>query len=479
KGHHVSEAGSRGLRVMMSTSSPSVLDRIIAHKHTEVSERKKAVPLDVLKQGLVPSDRSLFEALSTKGPRFILECKRRSPSKGALRPDLKVEDIAALYAPFADAISVLTDTEFFGGSFDDLATMRKNVSQPVLCKDFMIDPYQVYEARFHGADAILLILSVLDDDTYKTLHAIADDLALDVLSEVHNVEERDRAVRLGAKIIGINNRNLGTFEESLDVTRTLAPAIPEDRIVVAESAIKDREDVLSLADVADAFLIGGAIMGAPRPTHKVRELVFGRVKVCGITRAADAKKAEELGATHVGCIFVPESPRCVSVEDAKTVFEATGRRRVGVFRDANIDDVAKIATDLKLDLVQLHGKENGVYRSALRAKLPSSVCVAQAVSVGREAPKTSLIGADSVLLDQGAGGTGKAFDWALLEGIEKRNLILAGGVGSQNIEDAFRHGVVFVDVNSTLEDAPGKKNHTKMEAFFTALREANLRQPRS
>lgn len=458
---------------------PSVLDRIIAHKKIEVSARKKATPLDVLKNGMVRSDRSLLEALSKQGPRFVLECKRRSPSKGDLRPDLKVGDLAELYAPYADAVSVLTDHHFFGGSFKDLAVMRSCVDQPILCKDFMIDPYQVYEARYHGADAILLIMSVLDDAHYLELASIATDLGLDVLCEVHNGDECDRAVALGAKIIGINNRNLSTFAEDINVTRNLAPKVPDDRLVVAESAILDREDVLSLADVADAFLIGGAIMEAPNPSLKIRELVLGRVKICGLTRAADAQKAEALGATHVGCIFVPSSPRCVSMEQAEAVFEASSLRRVGVFRDMDVQEVAYRAGALGLNVVQLHGAENAKYRTKLRDSLPSDVCIWQAISVGDETPEINHIGVDNIVLDQGGGGTGVSFDWGVLAGFDERNLILAGGVGAHNVGDALGRGVAFVDVNSTLEDAPGQKNHAKMERFFKALREVNLRRARS
>ena len=184
---------------------------------------------------------------------FILECKKASPSKGLIRQDFDLDAIAGVYKGHASAISVLTDEKYFQGNFDFLPVVRRQVTQPVLCKDFMIDPYQVYLARHYQADAILLMLSVLDDATYRELAALADSLQLGVLTEVSNEDELERAIALNAKVVGINNRNLRDLSIDLDRTKQLAPKLPEGTIVISESGIYTHQQVRDLAAYANGF----------------------------------------------------------------------------------------------------------------------------------------------------------------------------------------------------------------------------------
>src|SRR5437660_798827 len=170
---------------------------------------------------LQPSDRSLARALRAGHTGFIMECKHASPSAGVLRPDFDPVAIARAYAPIADAISVITDKPYFQGSLEYLRAVREAVDLPVLCKDFVVDPYQVYEARHYGADALLLMLSVLEDREFQQCMAVAEALDMDVLAEVHDEHELERAVRLGARLIGINNRDLRTLQVDLAVTERL------------------------------------------------------------------------------------------------------------------------------------------------------------------------------------------------------------------------------------------------------------------
>ena len=195
----------------------------------------------------------------------------------------------ASYAAHADAVSVLTDERFFGGSLQRLAEVRKRLEQPLLCKDFILEPYQVAEARAHGADAILLILAAVDDATWSACAAAAERFGMEVLTEVHDAEEVARATALGAAIIGVNHRNLQTLQVDMSTTARLAPRIPADRLVIAESGIASRRDVTTLRPHADAFLVGSALMREADLDGAVRRLVYGKTKVCGLTSAAGCR----------------------------------------------------------------------------------------------------------------------------------------------------------------------------------------------
>lgn len=179
----------------------TVLAKIVADKYEWVAERKRLQPLESFRHQVQPSTRSFYHALSGTRTAFILECKKASPSKGLIRADFDPVAIAGVYRHYASAISVLTDEKYFQGSFDFLRQVSRTVSQPVLCKDFIIDPWQIYLARLHQADAILLMLSVLDDDTYRELAAVAHSLNMGVLTEVISDDERQRAIALEAKVV--------------------------------------------------------------------------------------------------------------------------------------------------------------------------------------------------------------------------------------------------------------------------------------
>src|ERR1700754_5187288 len=228
-----------------------VLGEIVARKRVDVAARLA---------GGVPSAettrRSLRAALARPGARFIMEVKKASPSEGAIRAKADPMAQALAYKGAADAISVLTDGPYFGGSLADLAAVRAVYDGPILAKDFVIDPRQVAEARLHGADAVLAMLSVLDDDEARAVMAAAGALGMDVLVEAHDEPEVRRAVALGAPLIGINNRDLKTLAVDLATTERLSRLIPADRTVVAESGIAARADVERLAPHADAFLVG-------------------------------------------------------------------------------------------------------------------------------------------------------------------------------------------------------------------------------
>lgn len=265
------------------TQAPDILRRILKRKAEEVAERSARRPLAAVRREAetAPAARGFVAAMRLRVAHgqsaVIAEIKRASPSKGVLRPHFEPAAIARSYAEHgACCLSVLTDIDFFQGSDEHLTQARAACGLPVLRKDFTIDPYQIYEARALGADCILLIVAALDDAQLRHLSALAADIGIDVLVEVHDAAELARALQLDAQLIGINNRNLRTFETRLDTTLELLQEIPSDRLVVTESGILAPADVaLMRSRGVHAFLVGEAFMRANDPGAKLRELFAG------------------------------------------------------------------------------------------------------------------------------------------------------------------------------------------------------------
>jgi len=255
----------------------TILDEILAHKRVELEQARRRVPPAELarRAAAQPPARGFRRALLGPGPRVIAELKRRSPSKGEIRRDFDPVAIAKAYqAAGAAALSVLTDERFFGGSLAVLEAVRAATPLPLLRKDFVIDAYQIDEARAAGADAVLLIVAALAPAELERLHAHAVGLGLDVLVEVHDEAELDAAKGVGADLIGINNRDLRTFVTDLGVTERLARRVPQGALVVAESGISGPEDVARLQRAgASAFLVGESLMREPDPGLALRRLL--------------------------------------------------------------------------------------------------------------------------------------------------------------------------------------------------------------
>lgn len=255
-----------------------ILDEILAHKRAEVAEAKRRTPTEALRREAqaMRSPRGRFKEALVAGEQvsLIAEVKKASPSKGVIRPDFNPAELARAYAAGgARAISVLTDERFFMGSLNHLREVRREVPLPILRKEFIIDPHQVYEAKVAGADAVLLIVAALSPDELSGLMRLAWDLGLDALVEVHTEEELETALGAGADIVGINNRDLRTFVTSLEVTARLAPRVPESAALVSESGIHRREDLEFLAGLGvDAVLVGEALARERDVEGKVREL---------------------------------------------------------------------------------------------------------------------------------------------------------------------------------------------------------------
>lgn len=266
----------------MSNDTPTILKKIVARKHEEVAERRQKVSLEALykqaEKARAPRHftQALLDKAATGQPAVIAEIKKASPSKGVLRENFIPAEIALRYEQCgATCLSVLTDKDFFQGDENYLMEARAASSLPVIRKDFIVDPYQVVEARTINADCILLIAACLTDKKMSELNLLAHELGMDVLIEVHNRVELDRALAIPNRLIGINNRDLHSFEVKLEHTWDLLPLIPDDRLVITESGILNREDVLAMQKhQVNAFLVGEAFMRAADPGQALQTLFF-------------------------------------------------------------------------------------------------------------------------------------------------------------------------------------------------------------
>lgn len=441
-----------------------VLAEIVRHKRAEVADRLASFD----GSGVRPTRRSLRAALAQPGARFLMEVKRASPS--GHRSPHSIETAIEAYAGVADAVSVLTDQRFFDGSFEALATARRRFDGPILAKDFVLVPAQVTEARMHGADAVLCMLSVLSDENAQGVMAEAERLGMDVLVEVHDEAELARALGLGATLVGINNRDLKTLTTDLAVTERLASRVPEGVTLVSESGIGDRADTERLAPYVDGFLVGSSLMAATDVGEAARALVFGRVKACGLTRGEDVEMVAAAGATYAGLILVPGTLRALTIATAEPLAAqacSLGLRPVAVFRDAKPIEVIDAATRLGVAAVQLHGVESTDVVAEIKRQFDGEVW-----TVG-----FADRGGDRSLFDHPAGGTGEPIDWATVAAHPARSsAFLAGGIGPDNARAAQRTGVYGIDASSRLEVAPGIKDPHQIRAMFEALRLKSRRQ---
>lgn len=442
------------------------LAAIVAAKRAELATRLGDVSIGALRAAAVPARLSLTDALARPGARFIFEYKRASPSEGTLS-DSRPAEIARAYSGVADAMSVLVDPHF-RGSYADLGAARAVFAGPILAKDFVIDPRQVVEARIAGADAVLAILAILDDDAARSVLDEASRLAMDVLVEVHDEAEMRRARALGARLVGINNRDLATFRTELATTERLAPLAP-DCVLVAESGIATRDDVERLAPLVDAFLIGSGVMRDPDPRGAARALAFGRVKLCGLRSRADLLAAAP--AAYAGLVMAPDSPRALSIAEAEALSAATAGQPVpplvGVFRDAPLAHLLEAARRVPMAAMQLHGTIADGALPALRKAFAGEIWLAEPAGGQRAA------GGDRIVFDHGRGGTGRRFDWSSLEGrAELPAALVAGGIGIGNALAARSLGAHAIDVGSAMDRAPGTKDHGRIAALFEALRPA-------
>lgn len=466
-----------------------ILDTIVEATKVRVAQEKKVETPEAVKAAALalPSDTGFpFEAaLRQQDFNFICEVKKASPSKGIIAEHFPYLDIAKEYeVAGAAAISVLTEPEFFKGDKKYLQEIASTVKIPVLRKDFIIDEYQIYQAKVWGASAILLICACLDVPTLTKFRELADSLGLSSLVEAHDEQEVQMAIDCGARIIGVNNRNLKDFTVDVQNSVRLRNLVQDDVIFVSESGLETPEDIQVLRDNN----IGVALMGETfmRSPNKIEKLAYlygptyytPKVKMCGISKVDTIPAVVEAKPDYMGLVFAP-SKRQVTVEQAKMLVEALHKqckeqndtvsiKTVGIFVNETLDNLVTIANEANLDVVQLHGDEDEAFIQSLKER--TNVEVWKAIQIRSAADAEAWIdsSADMLLFDayhkDERGGTGDVFDWSCLDTFE-RPFMLAGGIDSTNVARAIRTVRPYgIDISSGIE-TNGVKDDEKITAF--------------
>ena len=468
-----------------------ILDRIVEATKIRVAQEKQVETPEAVKAAALalPSDTGFpFEAaLRQQDFNFICEVKKASPSKGIIAEHFPYLDIAKEYeVAGAAAISVLTEPDFFKGDKKYLQEIASTVKIPVLRKDFIIDEYQIYQAKVWGASAILLICACLDVPTLTKFRELADSLGLSSLVEAHDEHEVQMAIDCGARIIGVNNRNLKDFTVDVQNSVRLRNLVEDDVIFVSESGLETPEDIQVLRDNN----IGVALMGETfmRSPNKVEKLAYlygptyytPKIKMCGISKVETIPAIVDAKPDYMGLVFAL-SKRQVTVEQAKTLVDELHKhyeiKTVGVFVNETIEKLLKIAEEVKLDVIQLHGDEDEAFIQSLKECTNVEVWKAVQVRSAADAEKWIDSSADMLLFDayhkDERGGTGEVFDWSSLDAFE-RPFMLAGGIDSANVARAIRTVRPYgIDISSGIE-TKGVKDDEKIKAFTNIVRTIGL-----
>ena len=466
-----------------------ILDTIVEATKIRVAKEKQVESPEAVKAAALalPSDTGFpFEAaLRQQDFNFICEVKKASPSKGIIAEHFPYLDIAKEYeVAGAAAISVLTEPDFFKGDKKYLQEIASTVKIPVLRKDFIIDEYQIYQAKVWGASAILLICACLDVPTLTKFRELADSLGLSSLVEAHDKHEVQMAIDCGARIIGVNNRNLKDFTVDVQNSVRLRNLVQDDVIFVSESGLETPEDIQVLRDNN----IGVALMGETfmRSPNKVEKLAYlygptyytPKVKMCGISKVETIPAIVDAKPDYMGLVFAP-SKRQVTVEQAKILIEELHKqcinhydikvvKTVGVFVNETLDNLVRIADTANLDAVQLHGDEDEAFIQSLKERTNVEVWKAIQIRTAADTEKWIDSSADMLLFDayhkDERGGTGEVFDWSSLDAFE-RPFMLAGGIDSTNVARAIRTVRPYgIDISSGIE-TNGMKDDKKITAF--------------
>ncbi|HXM17493.1 MAG TPA: indole-3-glycerol phosphate synthase TrpC [Candidatus Tumulicola sp.] len=462
----------------------SYLDELAASRRADVERLQREVPLELLKAKAIDREapRDFGAALRRRRPAVIAEIKRASPSAGAIAPDIDPGRLAAAYERAgAAALSVLTEPRWFKGSLDDLVLARRVCALPVLRKDFVVDEYQVWEAAAAGADAILLIVAALHDAQLRSFLGFAKEAGMAALVEVHDRKEARRAQSAGATLIGINNRDLRTFEvrrsTALELSRQIKSFSP-DVLLVAESGYTSAADLAECAAAGiDAVLIGEHLMRAHDPEAALRDLVAVRphIKICGMQSAEEVEMCVEAGADALGFIFA-DSPRRLDVAGATSLTARVPPQVacVGVFANSPRALIEDAIRSCRLDLLQFSGDESPEFCGSFG--VPTILVAHDAIP---DAPALQNARAVAVMADARvpgrAGGTGVRMALAKAQRMRAEHaghFILAGGLRPNTVGEAIRAVLPDgVDVRSGVE-VNGVKDAGLVNAFVAAAKEA-------
>lgn len=446
----------------------TVLATIVNRKVQDVKELKvtgkRTAPLVSFKKAL--SDRTKKN--------FILECKKSSPTLGNFCKDFNLDRITNCYNTRASAISVLCEKHFFNGSSEYLSYVKSKTALPVLYKDFVICKEQIDDAYVSGADAVLLMLSLLDNDTYLSLYSYAKSLNLDVLTEVDNEEQARFAKSQKIDIVGINNRDLRTLKIDISNAKKIARIFDSDTIVVSESGINEHSDLFYLRDIS-CFLIGSSLTKSDDIVFKANSMLYGTNKICGITTKEALATAIDVHASIAGFIFFEKSVRNISADKAAEFADfARGKIRfAGVFVNETLDTVELIAKKVGLDYIQLHGSEDAEYINELKRRL-ENIKIIKALNIESSDDFSKIDNyiqtCEYIILDSKTPGSGSSFDWNTIpDSYDKSKILLSGGIGPDNVEKALSLGFAGLDLNSKLEETKGIKSVTKILNTFRII----------
>jgi indole-3-glycerol phosphate synthase/phosphoribosylanthranilate isomerase/anthranilate synthase/indole-3-glycerol phosphate synthase/phosphoribosylanthranilate isomerase len=469
------------------------LQRIVEQTRLDLAQRKQSCSLEEMQRLAIeqPPPRDMLQAFEPRTHiHLIAEVKRASPSKGLLAPHLNPVDLARLYeANGAAVISVLTEPHFFLGAPEYLTAIKEAVNVPVLRKDFIVDDYQVYEARAWGADGILLICALLDDEQLRHLHQTASSLHMRCLVEVHSREEAQRAINAGAVIIGVNSRDLVTFEMNPYLIGELRQLIPNDRMIVAESGIHSAADARRLAryDV-QAMLVGEALVVSNDIPAQMQQLLHAanesiQVKICGLRTPEHINAAIEAGVDMLGFIFHEPSHRYIEPQQVRKILAESqsftqpphGEKRpdlVGVFVNKDADYINEVADQIGLQFVQLHGHQRSDFYQRIRQPIIQAFPLHDQTDL--EHIQAYRDNSWRILLDTPTpdwGGSGKTHDWELAHIVaQSQPIILAGGLTPENVRSAIQQVNPWgVDVSSGVETNKVKDTQ-KIRAFIKQVR---------
>ncbi len=455
------------------------LKKIVAVKKKEVEQLKKERPLNRFKSNVKKANHSFLRALNSKKPSIIAEIKLKSPSKGMLNKKSDILTIAKQYdAADIQAISVLTDKKYFGGDISYIPQIKKITKKPILRKDFIVDEYQIYEARDYGADAILLIAEILTREKINTFLKIARGLGMDVIVEAHEKMALKKILKTNANIIGINNRDLHSLEMDKRTIQRLSSIIPKNKLLIAESGIESAIDIALLPTNVQSALIGSSIMSSSDIQKKIRELTSQKIKIkiCGNTNLEDARAAINDGVDLLGFIVhTKKSLDNLSISEAKKIIKKINApgKIVAVTQSTVLSELKEICRELIPDLIQLHGPVSISMITHIKKEFPNvriikGIPVISEKSISVALTYTSV--ADLLLLDSARGGSGKTHDWSISKEIIKKSPIpvfLAGGLHPYNVAQAIKTVKPFgVDVNSGVRERPRKKNPEKVKQFI-------------
>lgn len=439
-----------------------ILDKIVEKKKQEI----KSLDKNMFK--VIQKSKRDFKAHIKGKNNIIAEIKKASPSNSRLNRDIDIIKTTKIYNRYANAISVVTDKEFFGGDVKDIKIIKQHTSLPILRKDFIIEESQIYESRFYGADAILLIASILSKEQINKYIKIAKKLSMDLVVEVHSKEELDKVLSTDAEIIGINNRNLKNFVIDIRTTLRLKKHIPKDKLIISESGIESFQEVNDLN--SNAVLIGTAILTSKNIKEKISKLRRPKIKICGITNIKDATAAVKLGADFLGFNFYKKSPRYISILKAKEIIKKLNNKIaiVGIFVNHNKKSVNRLANNIGIDFLQFHGDEKSNYCNSFDKPVIKATRIKDKVS---NIEKYQIF---SHLFDtyhkKLFGGTGKTFDINLIKNIQEKYFI-SGGLNHKNISNIKKQIDPYCfDVCSGIEKSPGLKDYNKMKKFIQEVR---------